>query len=223
MSLESFLGFEQQGPMSESAFEAFKERMAAAAAQIAAIKKEEGKQKKKEEELVKILLKFIKTSKNKELTLLISRALEQNIPPYFVLTIILLNNKDIQEQTNTLLALKAAESNEKALVFFNRDDETLPLKVRIELDNWLKMLMLRAGEIPEKLIKNAYKVEFDEEKEIKTVKVILIQIIAFVINDFLKQNNINEDYKKTRNFAEFLIKGILTKTEENFKKRKMLE
>lgn len=68
MDLESFIGFDGDEGMSEAAFEKFKERMAKAQAQIAAIKKEEKKQKKKEDELVKILLKFIKTSHKKDLT-----------------------------------------------------------------------------------------------------------------------------------------------------------
>ena len=141
MSLESFIGFDAGEGMSEAAFEAFKEKMKAAAAQIAAIKKEEGKQKKKEEELHKILLKFIQNSGKKDLTLLISRALEQNIPANFIMAMILLGNEDIQREVGHFIMLSAAQeeqsesqqqnSNSQALTFFDEEDKTTPLKIKI--------------------------------------------------------------------------------------------
>lgn len=233
MSLEEFSGFDAGEGMSAASLEALKEKMAAAAAQIAAIKKEESKQKQKEDELLKILIKFVKTSHKKELVLLISRVLEQNIPANFVLAIILLGNEDVQQQVGKMLLLKAAESDEKALVFF-REDETLPLKLRIEIDNWIKNMLLQATESPQKLIKTVYNIElveqpkeydFEESKfeEKKTIKIILIQLIAFVLRDFLEQNKIEEEHSKLFDFAKFILTGILNKIEESLDNRKLLE
>lgn len=233
--------------MSESAFEAFKEKMRAAAAQIAAIKKEEQKHKKKEADLLKILLKFVKTSQKKELTLLISRCLEENIPAEFILAVILLGNEEIQKESEGFLMLKKGinseenlseeqnQQSENALVFFSQsDNQTLPLKIRIELDNWLKNLLVQAEEVPQKLIKTAYKVEFIELKkeydfedtkyeEKRTIKTILIQLIAYVLDDFMGQNGLNESREKMFNLAEFIIKGILIKIHENLESRKELK
>jgi hypothetical protein len=245
MALENFTGFDTGEGMSEAAFEAFKEQMKAAAAQIAAIKKEEKKRKQKEDELLKILLKFVKTSSNRELVLLISRALEQNLPANFILAIIVLGNKEIQESLKSFLMLKAGEDamkepkNDqadftKSLTFF-REDETLPLKVKIELDAWVKELMAQAEETPQKLLKTAYDIEFieltdedtsfDDKKyqEKKTIKTVLIQLIAFVLRDFLEQYTIQTPYEKLTTFAEFILKGILTKTEESLSGRKLLD
>ncbi|MBD3360793.1 hypothetical protein GF366_03260 [Candidatus Peregrinibacteria bacterium] len=231
MSLESFIGREGDEGMSEAAFEAFKEKMKKAAAQIAAIKKEEGKQKKKEEELLKILLKFVKNSQKKELVLLISRVLEQNIPANFVLAIILLGNEDIQREVGKFLMLESpeekpeAKAGEKDLIFFKQEDESLPLKVRIEIDEWIKSLFFQAEENPQKIIKNAYKTEIIEEPEYKEKKILktpLIQLTTFVIRDFLEQNKISEPYSKLKNFASFILKGILSKTQENLEKRKLI-
>lgn len=232
MSLEEFSSFDTGEGMSAASLEALREKMAAAAAQIAAIKKEESKQKQKEDELLKILIKFVKTSHKKELVLLISRVLEQNIPANFVLAIILLGNEDIQQQVGKMLLLKAAESSEKALVFF-REDETLPLKLRIEIDNWIKNMLLQAEESSQKLVKTAYDIEvveqpkeydFEEQKfkEKKTIKVILIQLIAFVLRDFLEQNKIEEGHSKLFDFAKFILTGILNKIEESLNNRKLL-
>lgn len=235
MSLDSFIGLDQGDGMSESAFEAFKERMKAAAAQIAAIKREEGKQKKKEEELLKILLKFVKSSSKKDLTLLISRVLEQNIPANFILAIILLGNDDIQAQVGKYLMLQSGEqqvSDEKSLIFFSEKDDTMPLKIKIEVDNWIKNMLSQAEETPQKLLKTGYDMEmieipseFGEPKieEKKTPKHVIIQLIAFVLRDFLEQNKITEPYKKLFEFSSFIFAGILNKTQEGLDNRKLLE
>lgn len=60
---ESFAGFDSSEGVDPASFEKFKERIKAAAAQIKALKKGEQKQRKKEEKLIKILLKFVKSSK----------------------------------------------------------------------------------------------------------------------------------------------------------------
>ncbi len=244
MSLEQFINSDQGGEgMSEAAFEALRERMAAAAAQIAQIKKEEGKQKKKEDELLKILLKFVKTSSKTDLVLLISRVLEQNIPANFILSIIVLSNPEIHQEVGHFKMLdhqgniqnpQSDSSNAQALIFFNSNDETLPLKVKIALDNWMKNLLLQAEENPQKLLKTAYEIEmkelprewdFEDPKyeRIERIKAILIQIITSVMREFLEQNNVTEPFDKLHDFAKFIITGILNKTKENLEGRKLLE
>lgn len=261
MSLESFIGLDQGEGMSEAAFEAFKEKMKAAAAQIAAIRKEEGKQKKKEEELLKILLKFVKNSSKKELVLLISRVLEQNIPANFILAIILLGNDEILKEVGHFALLtdsgrpesshnsqapqnshnhssqaehqKSDHPQSTALIFFSQYDETMPLKIKIELDNWIKNLLFQAEENPQKLLRNAYDVEmrelpkewdFEESKyeKIETIKPVIIQLLTFVMRDFLEQNKLSQAYEKLYDFAKFIFTGILNKTKESLDDRKIL-
>lgn len=301
MSLESFIGLDQGEGMPEAAFEAFKEKMKAAAAQIAAIRKEEGKQKKKEEELLKILLKFVKNSSKKELVLLISRVLEQNLPANFILAVILLGNEEIlkevghfsllssgtnqtgqiagsdAESLSDIVAGGAGKSEKSAqvsseslhnfpagrpggsdetgqspsgysqdhssgsrspqagaLIFFSQHDETLPLKIKIELDNWIKNLLFQAEENPQKLLRNCYDTEmrelpkewdFEESKyeKIETIKPVIIQLLTFVMRDFLEQNKLSEPYDKLYDFAKFIISGILSKIREGLDNRKMLK
>ena len=247
MGLEEFTGFDQGEGMDAASFEKFKEKMRKAAAQIKAIKKEENKRKKKEDELIKILLKFIKTSHKQDLVLLISRTLEKNIPANFILAVILLGNEDIQREIGKYLMLEGGgdtsdsagdqEAREKNLVFFS-EDETLPLKVKIEIDRWIKNLLYQAGEHPQRLLRTAYDViEVDddddndgyqfsnEDKKIKKEKVVskpLMFLTAHVILDFLKQNKIDEDITKLKEFSEFLLNGILNKIQEDLGNRKEL-
>jgi len=254
MSDNEIFHFDETGSEggSEASFEVFKERIKKASAQIAAIKKEEKKHKKKEQKLVKILEKFIKHSEKKELVLLLSRALEQNIPGDFLLSVILLSNNEVWEKTEEYLSLKApaniSEVDEKSLAFFGDTDE-LPLKARFELDNWIKNMLIQADDNPYKLLKNAYDTEYIEVKDVeleedeedeewydnyqkkkekkyiekKTLKTILVQLISFVIRDYLEQNDLSQSYEKIRELSEFIIKGILAKTRENLDNRKNLK
>lgn len=243
MDLENFFGAEQDESMSAASFEKFKEKMKAAAAQIAQIQKEEKRQKQKEDELAKILLKFVKTSQKTDLVLLISRALEQNIPANFILAIILLSNPEIaSEIKGNFLLLKdkieelSEEGQEKSLIFF-KDDKTLPLKNRIEMDNWLKNMLIQAEEKPLKLLRFAYDIVevpieteeeyFNEEdrptKEIKVLKTILVQLAVFILREYLEQNNISKAMMDLHDFVEFVLKGILNKVDENLNTRRLLE
>lgn len=183
MALEEFQGFDQTDKMDAASFEKFKDRMKAAAAQIQAIKKEEKKRKKKEDELVKILLKFIQNSHKKDLVLLISRALEKNIPANFILAVVLLGNEDIQKEVGEYLMLPGMKDQieaaanatnatnnegqiplERSLIFF-QDDASLPLKVRIEVDHWISNMLYQAAEAPTRLLATAYDyIEVDDEE-----------------------------------------------------------
>jgi len=102
--LEFFGGPDQGGESFDAAaFERFKERMKRAAAQLKAQQKTEQKQKKTEDELIKILIKFIKSGKKKDLLLLVTRLLEMNVPAGFIVSLLVISNKDIQEELKLTL------------------------------------------------------------------------------------------------------------------------
>ncbi len=219
MSLESFSSFDASEGMSEAAFEAFKEKMKRAAAQIAAIKKEEKKQKQKEDELFKILLRFIKSSKNKELVLLISRVLEKNIPSSFILSMIWLGDTELMEQLENLKVLNAGDSkvNEKSIVFF-KEERTFSLENRIELDRWIKGILEQAGERPEKLLKTAY--EYKDEKKI--ISPALINLFAYLMKNYFNQNKIEFSTERIDSFTSLVLKNILDRTKHDYENRAKL-
>jgi len=240
--------------MDASAFEKFQERMKKASQQIKAIRKQEKKQKKKETELVQILLKFIKTSHKKTLVTLLSRVIAQNVPANFVLSIAILGNKDIQKEVGAFLLpeniseqdlekaekaeeqarIDGTESQSKALIFFG-DDKSMPLKVRIEIDQWIKGLLLQASESPHKLLKTAYDVREEKVKDedsqfgdykkvkLKTESASLIKLIAHVMHDYMETHGVEAEYEKIEDFSRFLLKGILKRTEEDLDNRVELE
>ena len=79
-------------------------------------------------------------------------------------------------------------------------------------------MLSQAQESPQKIIKTSYQFK-DEEKIIKSI---LIQLLCFVLRDFLEQNNVDEPYEKLYNFSEFVLKGILNKTEEFLDNQKLI-
>lgn len=239
MGLEDFIGLEQNGAMDAAAFERFQERVKAAAAHIQAIRKEEKKRKKKEDELIKILLKFIKSSDKKDLVLLISRVLERNVPANFILAIILLGNEEIQKEVGEYLMftprpgegvphepesapIDQGVPEDRSLVFF-QTDQTMPLKVRIEIDKWIRDLIFQASETPQKLLATAYETDQQAEEVKLILNKPLVRLVAHIMFSFLKQNGLEEDIVKMKEFAEFLLNGILNRAKEDLGQRKELE
>jgi hypothetical protein len=241
MSLESFVGSEEGEGMSAAALEKLREKMKRASQQIKAIKKEEKKQKKKEDELLRILLRFVKHSHKRDLVLLISRVLEQNVPANFVLALILLGNEEVQQAVGHFLMLgkgsgkdgETQEEKDKALIFFDEDDESMPLKLKIEVDAWIKNTLSQAQESPQKLIKTSYdkkmveietESQFDDPqyREEKEVKGVIIQLATYVLRQFLEANKESQSYEKLHSFCEFIITGILKKVEEELDNRQLL-
>lgn len=219
-----------------AAFERFKQQMKANAAFIAAARKSEQKQKEKEDKLAKILLKFIQTNQKSGILMLASRLLEENIPPSFILAIILLGNEEIQaelkrEISSEMLQIERPKNEtfvetEKADI--NRQPEkdkakipsefslaakfenpSLSLKVKAEIDSWGKSIFEAGSSIPFRVLETA----LDREGNIKKV---LVDCTANVLDDYLASNKMPDvAYDTCFSFCEFLMRGIM----QTFKKQ----
>lgn len=220
--LESFSGFEGGGEgMDTAAFEKFKERMKAAAAQLKALAAGEQKQKKKEDELIKILLKFIKTGKKKDILLLVLRLLEQNVPAGFVVSLLLISNREMQED----LGLKMLPSGPEHTIPEDSDIETLPdrylresalpLNVKIAIDAWLNEIAKRSADNPERIL---YTI-LDRDG---IIKLPVTQLAVFCLRDFLEQQGAPSSYDKLKDFMDMMLEGIIKKTREQFENRKQI-
>lgn len=216
---ESFGGIEDSGQVDAASFEKFKERIKAAQSQIKALKKGEQKVRQKEEKLIKILTKFVKNYQKKDVMLLVARLLEQNTPPIFILSIVLLGNEDVLEDPESKKLLKSPEDLPEAesvsLAKYDKD-ELLPLKLKVRIDDWLKDILKSALENPNRLLKTVY----DEDEQIKLP---LIQLCAFILRDYLEANKETADYEKLKEFSTFFMSGILKKVEDKIEATKELE
>lgn len=217
---ELFGGFDAGEGMDSASFEKFKERMKAAAAQIKVLKKGEQKQRQKEEKLIKILLKFVKSSKKQDVMVLIARLLEQNVPAVFILSIVLLGNEEFfkdEEGKQVLLEgqkLKS-ESDEKSLAFFDKK-QVLPLELKIEIDAWMKNVFSQALEHPHRVLKTV----FDEDD---VLILPLIQLSSFVLRDFLEKHDQEAAYSQLKEFCDFFLNGIMKEVQQKIKETKELK
>lgn len=217
---ESFAGFDASEGVDPASFEKFKERIKAAAAQIKALKKGEQKQRQKEEKLIKILLKFVKSSKKQDVMVLIARLLEQNIPAVFILSIVVLGNEEyFEDEEGKQVLLEGqklqSESDGKSLAFFDRD-KVLPLELKIKIDGWMKNIFSQALEHPHRLLKTA----FDEDE---VLILPLIQITSFILRDFLEKHEQEADYAKLKEFCDFFLNGIMKEVRQKIEETKELK
>lgn len=218
--LESFFGADGGGEgMSEQDFERFKEHMRAAAAQLQALQKSEQKQKKGEQKLIKILLKFLKTSRKTDILLLLSRVLEQNVPANFVLSLIILGNEDMQKDADMDLKMlpsgkKFDEAEtveaEQSLTLFGTDEKILSMKAKIEIDNWIKNMYVQAEEHPYRVTQTV--LDFEDN-----VKLIVIQLVSFVLRDFLEQNGLPAKYERLKEFISLVLGKMMDDTKDKTK------
>jgi len=213
---ESFGGFDAGGESYDPAsFERFKERMKVAAAQIKIIKKQEKKQKKSEDELVRILVKFIKNGKQKDILILVSRLLEMNVPASFLVAVLLISNKEIQEEVGINLLPSSAEGaaikSKGNLPDLYIGESLLPLRIKIAIISWINEIDQKINDNPARCIKSLY----NEQGGVNNTA---IQLCVFCLRDFLNSNSIDHDYDKQKNFVSFFLKDLLLKAKNGIKK-----
>lgn len=219
--VESFFSADNRSEgMDAASFERFKERMAAAAAQLKALQKQEQKQKKKEDELVKILLHFIQTGSKSDIMILVARLLEQNIPAAFIVSILLINNEDIQHELGVKLLPASAVEEAKAQALTLPDHymkgEVIPLKIKIAIDAWAHEIVERCQEYAHRILETV----FDHEG---LIKLAVIQLAVFCLRDFLEDEGVTLNYELMKDFVQLMLEGILKKVEEEFKNRKLIK
>ncbi|KKP36752.1 MAG: hypothetical protein UR27_C0014G0021 [Candidatus Peregrinibacteria bacterium GW2011_GWA2_33_10] len=233
---EVFSGFDTADQMDEQAFERFKEQMKKNAAHIKSDQKQEAKQKEKEEKLAKILLAFMKRNKKMHLILLISRCLEENIPAYFILNLVLLGNEDIQEEVGVSLLLPEIDMQKlkrkeelnftlrgqdpNSLINFDDGIRVLPLEIKIAIDLWGRNVFESAAANPHQILNRCfYK---DENKEEKLKKVI-INLGVKVLEDYMDSKNIEGSLDKYREFVQIMLQGIMKKIREQVENQRLLK
>lgn len=225
--LESFLGMDKDAPMSEAAFEAFKQKMQGTGQDLKAWGKSEQRQKAKEDELYKILKAYLQRSSQTSFVLLIARLLEENVPAGFVLGIILLGDREIQKELNIHLALPegspstAAPENSTMLTLFGIEDHTLPLKAKIEFDYWIKNLLEQAGVTPHRIIKTLEEKTAEGQPGGKP-KLVAIQLTSFVLREFLSQFKLDAEFENVQHFALFVLSGILRQIHDRVEGQNLL-
>lgn len=204
-----------------AAFERFKEKIKKNAAFIAALRKGEQKQKQKEDRLAKILLKFIKGNKRTGIVMLAARLLEENIPASFILSIIILGNEDVLAEMKEVEALPRIEAPEMLSksdfsLITGFSDETLPIKLKIKIDEWGRGIIDAGSGSPFRVLETA----LDKEGNVKKA---VVDCAANILNDFIDANGGPKfDYGTFFSFCEFLMKGVMQRLQKQIENQKEL-
>ncbi len=220
-------GSEGGGEMSEAAMEAFREQMRSTAQQLKAQQKGEQKRKKKEDKLAKLLTQFLqKKSGRSDLAFLAAHVLALNIPPAFVLSILLLGDRQSQhELTMTAkeddkgLEIEVSSSEVIESMAFSQEDLDLIRTedaeksdlIKEEIVIWGEIMYIQAKNDALRIMKNAY----DEEEKIREE---IPNYLGAVLRHFMNDNNANVPPENLESFAEIMLGKICTSLKKDLEK-----
>ncbi len=198
--LDMFAPGEGQGEaMSEEAFEKFKEQMKSAAAAMQKSAKDEARQKQKEDRLIQILLHFFKDPKKKDILLLASRVLEQNVPPHFVLSVMVLGDEFQKEVVGTETQIPQIEIENPYA-----DNET----VKRDMRHWFGGMIIQGRTNVERVKRTV----LDDHGKIK---LLVVQFAAFVVRDYLSRHHEIPAYNELKDFLEIMFSKIMDTIEKS--------
>lgn len=220
-------GSEAGGEMSEAAMEAFREQMRSAAQQLKAQQKGEQKRKKKEDKLAKLLTQFLqKKSGRSDLAFLAAHVLALNIPPAFVLSILLLGDRDSQaeltmtakEDDKGLEVEVAGEEvvqsmalSEEELELISIEDAEKAEQIKEEIVVWSEMMYIQAKNDALRIMKNAY----DEDEKIREE---IPNYLGAVLRHFMNDNNGNIPPENIESLAEMILEKICASLKKDLEK-----
>lgn len=254
MGVDSFIGFDSaDGSISPDQVREYQARMARNAKQMAAARKQEQKQKKKEDRLFYILLKFIRDNKRNDITLLVARCLEQNIPAVFILAVIMLGNEELQEELDihfNLLKGGPDEASEQPLdpapALPHNDAPSFPRHETpksapspnaltvfgadavfpLEMRIALDLWTKNIWEAVSAIPERMFKtaVEFNEDSNANPApKAVVIQLTAFILRDYFAAQSVEQTFDHIKSFADFFLTGLFKRLKKQMKDQIQLE
>lgn len=171
--------------------------------------------------------------------MLAAKLLEENIPPSFILSIIILGNEEIERELKKEAAAempqllapaapgtadfdpRAADAGQTQTSEFSLitrfSDESVPLVLKVKIDAWGKNIFEAGSAIPFRVLETA----LDKTGNIKQV---VIDCAANVLSDFWETSTPAKafDYDTFFSFCEFLMKGIMKQLQKQIENQKEL-
>lgn len=222
---ENFLSAEDTGgkEISREEAEKIQERMREAAKKLAASKKDEKKAKRRDRHLAKLLEYFIRhadsTDSQRILNTLVL-CLKNQMPTEFlvaVLTLVYPNLKEVLLDTEDNMVMQVVAEEKLRLMAIPYDpgvvsygpsefnEHHLPEEVKIGINSWIQTLLLAARLHPDWLKERVMR-----SGEPDTA---LIQLATLILEQFLGMHKVTGHFEKIRQFAHFIIMGVLSKAE----------
>lgn len=230
--LEQFGASEGGGEgMSEAAMEAFREQMRAASQQVKQLQKGEQKRKKKEEKLAKLLSQFLQRKSGRgDLAFLAAHVLALNVSPAFVLSILLLGDRESQQD----LTMAAKEDDkglevevvpteviqnitldEDELALLRTEDEIRSQQIIDEVLVWIEIMYIQARNDQMRIIKNSY----DENQQVHAV---IGEYMSAVMKHFTSDNGVSLPPENLELLAQNILRKIFSNLQDNMEKIQQL-
>lgn len=220
-------GSEGSEGMSEAAMEAFREQMRSASQQLKALQKGEQKRKKKEEKLAKLLAQFLQRKSGKtDLAFQAAHLLALNIPAAFVLSMLLLGDRESQQELTMAakeddkgLEVEVLSSDtqqritlgEEDLALIRTEDEEKSQAIIDEILVWIDIMYIQARNDVMRMMKNAY----DEDQKIHDE---IPQFMTTVVTYFMTENGMSVPPENVEKISETMLQKIFTALNENLEK-----
>lgn len=206
-SPESFRPSEGEGrdKMSEQAYEQFQEQMRQTAQQLKALQKGEQKKKKKEDRLQKILTDFWKKRTRAGVVNSAVKLLAENIPPLFVLGVMILTDHQSMEEAGKVLQEEGRRLS--PLSFVEEDFELVP-EANGVLTDWMNIVAEYAGRDPIKFLKTI-------KNQDKKLKYIVVEFVGKVLKEYFDEKSMEADQENLNQFGVIVMQKVIEAVQQN--------
>ena len=191
---------EGSGAESSESTDVLKERMTKRIKeQKKAAKKDDARARKarlSDNKISVIISKILKLSSDNELVKFLSKAIKKNIPSYFLIMIISLNNKDLSTFINA--RIKEDEIAKKHTNFLEKINNNMPDCIITWASNLCDYIDIHKDDLSEDIIDHNQWVVYNEISELS----------YYVLTRYLEKNNITFDKKEVNLFVINLFKHI---------------
>lgn len=204
---ESFRPSEGEGrdKISEQAYEQFQEQMRQTAQQLKALQKGEQKKKKKEDRLQKILTDFWKKRTRAGVVSSAVKLLAENIPPLFVLGVMILTDQQSMEEAGKVLQ---EEGRRLSPLSFVEEDFELAPEANGVLTDWMNIVSEYAGRDPVKFLKTI-------KNQDKKLKYIVVEFVGKVLKEYFDEKSMESDTENLNQFGVIVMQKVIEAVQQN--------
>lgn len=201
--------------------ERYAEQMREAAKKLAASKKDEKKAKRRDKHLAKLLEHFIRHMQSPEEERLLNTlvlCLKNQMPTELLVALLTLMYPSLKEvllegEENAVMQVVAEEKLRLLSIPYDPgvvtygpsefNEHHLPEEVKVGINVWIQNLLLAIGMHPDWLLARVMRGGEPDSA--------LIQLTTILLEQFLRAHKVTGEFERIRQFAQFIISGVLTK------------
>lgn len=187
---------------------------------LQALQKQEGKAKKQEASLIHILVQFLQSGQHRDLTNIIVKLLEQNIPVQIILGILSLIFRELhpiitgelEVTRTTVLHLTGPTQEDVSRALATASDvrefhaESLPEQAKKDLNLWIQDIIASSLSNKEIILERAYVGG--------QVNSTLIRLMMVILERYIATHSIRGHHDRMGEFCSFALQGIMKQLQQ---------